>query len=191
MISAARIGGTRVTSPVFQRMPVSNSPSTTAVTVMATKWVMRPMTSAASERRTIARPAPSPKGRLVTPAVRQTDTNDSTAARVQTWASSRRTGMPSSEARSGRSAAARTAVPVSVRRRNSASPPIISGATTSAIRSFASKLTCPTLKLSSKGGGSVRIAGPSPHARGRSSAQKPRICDRPRVATVSCRRGAR
>jgi hypothetical protein len=191
MMSAARIGDTSATSPVFQRMPDSSRPSTIAVAVIATKWVMRPMTNAASARSTIASPVPNPKGRLVTPAVRHTDTNDSTAASVHTCASRRRTGMPRIEARSARSAAARTAVPVSVTLRKKARPPMSSGATTRAIRSLASKNTSPTLKEISNGAGMVRIAGPSPQARGSSNAANPRIWDSPRVATVSCSRGAR
>ena len=138
---------------------------------IATRWVIRPMTSAASDRSTTDSRAPTPKGRLVTPAVSTTEANDSTVASVHTCASSRRTGMPSSAARSERSAAARTAVPVSVRRSRTATAMIASGATIErAIRSFASKATRRPRRSNSNGGGIVRMAGPSPQARGSSSA---------------------
>ena len=132
-----------------------------------------------------------PNGRLATPAVSTTEKNDSTAAPVQTWASSRRTGMPSRAARSARSADARTATPVSVNLSTDATTASSTGATTRAITSLASKTTPPSSTRSSNGVGSERTAGPSPHRSGRASAAKASTCDRPMVATVRMRRGER
>jgi hypothetical protein len=175
---------------VFHSTPRSSTPMATAVVAIATRFVIRPMTSAARARSTTESPSPTPKGRLVTPAVRTTEANDNTVAIVQTWTSRRRTGTPSRAARSARSALARTAIPVSVVRSRTASATMRSGATITANRSLASKTTPPNSPDHSNGAGSVRMPGPSPQSCGRSSDANASTWARPIVATVSSSRGA-
>ena len=88
-----------------------------------------------------------PMGRPTTPARRNTPLNARRVATIQTTVWSRLTGMPSRAARSARSAEARTAMPTSVRRRNTARAIITSGATTRAASSSAPKMIGSTVKL--------------------------------------------
>ena len=67
----------------------------------------------------------------------------------------------------------------------------VSGATINAIRSLASKTTPPTSSDRSNGAGRERIAGPSPHRSGSANEANASTWDRPIVATVRIRRGAR
>ncbi len=81
---------------------------------------MRPITAAARARSRIAGPRTWPMGRPTIPARRNTARNARTVASTHTTVCSRRTGTPSDAARSARSAPARIAIPMSLRRRNSA-----------------------------------------------------------------------
>ena len=65
---------------------------------------------------------------------RKTATAESMAARIQTTVETRRTGMPSNDARSPFSADARTAMPMSVNRKKAASPAQMTAVTMAAAK---------------------------------------------------------
>ncbi len=77
-----------------------------------------PRASAASAVTSVTMPIEAVRGKPSTAPCRKTPRNDSTVATTQVTSSMRSTGMPRSSARSPRSAAARTAIPMSLRRRN-------------------------------------------------------------------------
>ena len=172
-------------SMAFCRMPRAIDDS-----AIAPRFVMLPMTSAASARRRIDHVNRPPGGRPVTPAWRNTPRNAITAAMTHTWVWSRRTGMPSIDARSGADAAALIATPVSVVRRKAVRPMRMIGATIAAIRSLASKRTAPIVRRNVNGGSNVRMVGVRCQICGNIAAPKNRNCPTPIVATVTIRRGA-
>ena len=113
-------------------------------------------------------------------------------ATVHTTVCRRRTGMPSVLARSARSALARTAVPASLRRSQSASAMKATGMRIIAMMSLPEKTVPLTSKLAEKGASSRVWAKASlPNAWGRNSAAPVSTWARPIVATVRMRRGAR
>jgi hypothetical protein len=115
--------------------------ATAAITIVGSRSIP-PITAAASARNRIAGPSTVPSGRLPMPARRKTARNASTAAIAQTSVSSRRTGMPSSDARSAFSAVPRTAAPTRVRR-NNASRAQTTGTVIATITSLPPKWTVP------------------------------------------------
>ena len=137
-ITPATIGSVSAGLDAFQPMPASSTPRATAAAATAAKSVIPPRTRAARMRNRKPKVAAEPPiGRPTTPARSQAPVKARTAATIQTTVWIRFTGMPSSAARSARSADARTAMPTSVRCRKNASATIISGAMMSAARSSA------------------------------------------------------
>ena len=100
------------------------------------------------------------------PARRNSATNDNAAASAHTTVDNRETGMPSMLARSLRSADARTATPIRVRLRNSATSTITIGATISATKSFDSKRNGPISSFHGNICGKRCEAAFLPHQRG-------------------------
>ncbi len=94
------------------------------------------------------------------------------------------TGMPSISARSLRSAEPRMAVPSRVVPRKTATASMASGATISAIRSFADRMNVPMVSFQSTGGGMRCDAALSSHIWGTSRASTARSWVIPMVATV-------
>lgn len=115
---------------------------------------------------------------------------DSPAATIQLSRESRRTGMPSSRARSLESAAPRTAMPRSVRPKNHASP--ARTATTEPMAAMWSpvKTMGPTVTLTWNGVVKVARGFRSENRGGRMIWTAPMSWATPSVATVSSRRGA-
>ena len=94
-----------------------------------------------------------PSGTPRIPARKNSARNDKNAASIHTMVDNPPTGMPRRDARSLRSAAARTAVPTRVRVRNSTTTSIASGATIIAMKSFALRMNDPIVNFQSNGGG--------------------------------------
>ncbi len=123
------------------------------------------------------------------PARRNTARNAKTVARTHTMVWSRRMGMPSDAARSARSAPARIAMPVSLRRRNQANPTSTIGTATTATTSVPRNTIGSIVKCTSNGAG---IELPvTLNQRGSSSAAAASTCAIPIVATERTRRGER
>ena len=170
---------------------ISRMPSTTAFTPIASRFVIRPSTSAASARsRTPIESAPN-TGRPMIPARRKMAMNAISEATDHTSVCSRLTGTPSSAARSALSALARIAMPTLLMRKNIAKPRSVSGATIIAITSFALKTTVPIVSSMSNGGARrcPRSGKSSPHARGSRIASPPRSWASPSDATVTIKPG--
>ncbi len=131
-----------------------------------------------------------PIGSPTTPARSHAPLKARRVATIQTTVWSRLTGMPRRAARSARSAEARTAMPTSVRRRNTARAIITSGATTRAASSSAPKMIGSTVNWMSQGRSRAWADGRSPQSRGSNRLQAPSRVARPMVATVRISRGA-
>jgi hypothetical protein len=202
MITIASTGATakslprsRWTGPTaswwFQRTWLSSSPTARALATIDGRWVKRPRASAARALSSVVSPTGVPSGRPSMPARRYRARNASAAASDHTQVCSRPTGMPSSEARSARSAAARTAMPTLVNRRNAATSSIASGASTQATGKSASKMNGLTWSCHVIGTAMLLVSGVLPHRRGSISAAKASNWASPMVATVRISRGAR
>ncbi len=111
-----RIGSTRTACPVSKMMALSRMPRPRLATRMSGSFSIRPITVAARALTRMVGPSSWPKGRPTMPARRNTATNDSAVAMIQTMVSMRLTGTPSRAARSALSALARTAMPMLVKR---------------------------------------------------------------------------
>ena len=190
MTTTARIGSSSRGLDTFHDTPSSSIPSATALVATAGRSVSRPSISAASARSSTPSVSAEPTGRPRMPARRNRATNASAAASAHTSTCSRWTGIPRVAARSARSALARMAVPARVRRRNSASATITTGATTRAMRSLADRMIGSIVNVKSTGAAMRVATGRSPHRSGSSSAPAASSCDSPIVATVSTSRGA-
>ncbi len=187
--------------PLFQITPCSRTPSATAAAVMAGRLVRRPTIRAVSADASAARLAVLTAGSPTTPARRNSPMKLMTVARDHTSICRVLTGMPRRDARSARSAEARRAAPTIVRRRNTARAMTTSGATTMAMASLAVKSRGPMVKSSLNGACTLRLANafslPAPVAeftcfwRNSSSPITVKSWERPMVATVRMRRGAR
>ena len=176
MMMTARIGSMRNGLEALKPIAISRMPSTTAFTPMASRFVIRPSTSAASARsRTPIESAPN-TGRPMMPARRKMAMNAMSAATDHTRVCSRLTGMPRSAARSALSALALIAMPTLLMRKNIARPSSVKGATIMAITSFASNTTVPIVSSMSNGGARrcPRSGKSSPQARGSRIASPPR-----------------
>lgn len=177
--------------PGWKVMHWSTIPRPTAAAVMLAKRSIRPMTTAARAWTRIVAGRTLPIGIPTEPARRNMARKASTLAIAHTTVWRRFTGTPSIAARSARSAAPRIATPTLERRRNSASATSAAGTRIRVRTSFALKRVGATVKLSSNGG-AMRSPKPSPRKRrGRNSAAPVRSWDRPMVATMRIRRGAR
>ncbi len=107
---------------------------------------------------------------------------------IHTKVESRWMGMPNSKARSRFSAAARTAAPESVRRRNHASA-AMTGGTEATIRRWSPvKRTGSMLKPKVNGVRKPPTSPAEPNRRGMINSMPPRTCANPMVATVSTKR---
>ena len=116
----------------------------------------------------------------------------STEATTQTPASRRPTGTANMAARSLRSAAARTAMPMSVRARTRATAAMARTATTTATNSSVWKTVVPNSSWNDPGMRNVLLGAARsvrPHRRGINRAPTARNWARPMVATVSTSRG--
>jgi hypothetical protein len=178
-------------SSSFHRTWVSSRPRAMALVTMAGMSVMRPTMRAASALSRTVSPTGEPSGRPTTPAWRNSARNDSAAATAQTMVCRRPTGMPSRAARSARSAAARTATPTSVNRRNAATAIIASGASTHATRWSASNTSGATSARQVNGAVIEVLSGSSPQMLGTMREANESNWARPIVATVRIRRGWR
>ena len=173
-----------------QTTACSTMPSATAANAIVGSRSMRPMTAAASAGSSSDGPSTVPSESPTIPARRNTARNASNDANIHTTECTRRTGMPSSAARSASSAQARMATPRRVRR-NSASPTNASGITTSATTSFPPKVNGSTVNERSNGAGKLCGGRPTPNHPGRSNPSPASSWARPMVATVRISRGDR
>ncbi len=158
--TTARIGSSSRGLDTFHDTPSSSTPRATALVATAGRSVSRPSISAASARSSTPSVSAEPTGRPRMPARRNRATNASAAASAHTSTCSRWTGIPRVAARSARSALARMAVPARVRRRNSASATITTGATTRAMRSLADRMIGSIVNVQVDGGGDAGGDGP-------------------------------
>ena len=113
---------------------------------------------------------------------------ESTAEMIQTMLWIRRTGMPSNDARSERSAEARIALPNAPKRRKNASAISTIGAMMMISTSSPAKFVWPTAN-DAVIGGLKNVAVPVPNATLRPRAAATRSCWMPVVATVRISRG--
>ena len=188
-MTAAMIGYAAAGVSELKRTPDSSSPSAIAAAATVGSRSSRAITRAASACSSAGRPAAYPTGTPMIPLRRNSATNDIAAAIAHTNVFSRPTGMPSIAARSPRSALARMATPYRLRARNQATPTIISGATISAIRWFALRITWPTVSFQPTGGAMRSLARLRPHHRGIRMPITTNSCVMPSVATVTTSRG--
>ncbi len=114
---------------------------------MTPKRSMRPITTAPSARSRKVGPRTVPMGSPTAPARSHIPRNASTVATVHTIVCRRRTGMPSVDARSARSALPRTATPMLLSRSHAASAMNAIGIITIAITSLPLKMVLPTWNL--------------------------------------------
>jgi hypothetical protein len=194
-----RIGATIAERRVSQITACSTTPSVTAPAKISGRLVMPPITHAASARIRIAGPSTCPSGTPTTPARRNTATNASPAATIHTTICTRRTGMPSRLARSALSALARTAMPMSVNRKNAASAAMHSPTANMATMSLPPNTTGAISNSSPNGDGNDVGADSTSKTRGNASlasdgSARPTPANSwasPSVATVRISRGAR
>ncbi len=182
--AAPTIGVTSRGLLAFQATPYSSTPSATAVAATVGRYRSRPITRAARASTSVDRLSAAPSGTPRIPARRNRARNDSAAAMPHTSVESHATGMPSISARSLRSAEPRMAVPSRVVPRKTATATMASGATISAIRSFADRMNVPMVSFQSTGGGMRCEAALSSHIWGTSRASTARSWVIPMVATV-------
>ncbi len=120
------------------------------------------------------------------------ETKESTPATTQVIDCRRPTGMPSMEARSRRSPAACTAMPMSLRVNQIHTPARQASDTTTATRSLASKTMGAMCQVKCQGKVTTALAmGVWPHRRGISRLRTTSSWESPMVATVRMRRGER
>jgi hypothetical protein len=171
-------------------MARSRIPRPTAAAAIVGSLVKRPNTAAARACSRKVGDSTCPIGSPTAPARRNMARKARTDATVHTTVCSRRTGMPSVDARSARSAAPTMAMPTIERLKNAASATSTAGTTSMVSTSLALKIVPPSSK-SHPTGGLSRVSNPSsPNARGSSSAAAVSTCATPMVATVTTSRGA-
>ena len=182
-------------SPWFHVTACSRTPSAIAEAVTDGRSSIRPSIRAATAPSAVPKPTNGLlRGRPTTAVRKKTPRNESTAASTHTSASSRATGMPSMPARSERSAAARTATPAGVRRRNRLVPTRPARATSTATTWSSDSTIGSSVMRQSRGRSTLPVVTSTavrPHSAGTPSAAADSSCDRPMVATVSTRRDDR
>ena len=151
---------------------------------------MRASTAAARAGSSSAGPASTVGGSAWIGAVSMTVRADSSPAMAHTMVDRRRTGMPSTSARSAFSDAARTATPSDVRVRNHASAPATTGTMITMTTWFPVNSTGSSVKLDDSGVRNEFVTSGCPNSDGRPASTPPRIWARPMVASVRMRRGA-
>ena len=176
----------------FHEMPCCSTPSATADAAMTGSSVKLPKASAASAVTSAVRPKVGSSGRPRMAAWKKMLTNESVPATTHVIDCSRPTGMPSMEARSRRSPAACTAIPMSVRVNHSDTPARQATDTMTATRSLASKTTGAMCQVKCHGKFTTALAiGVWPQMRGISRLITTRNWDSPIVTTVRISRGDR
>ena len=170
---------------------LSRMPSAMAAAAMTPNRSMRPITTAPSARSRKVGPRTVPMGSPTAPARSHIPKNASTVATVQTIVCRRRTGTPSVAARSARSALPRTATPMLLSRSQAASAMNAMGIAIIAITSLPLKIVLPTWNLTENGGSRRLVWKSWPNAWARNRPAPIRTWERPIVATVRIRRGAR
>ena len=129
MITKNITASTTIVLPETKNTDCSTTPSATAATNVTGKLSIRPMTAAARARSNRLGPSTEPMATPWMGSRRSTPSPDIPAAITHTRVPSRFTGTPSSDARSADSACARTAMPMSVYRKNATRPSVTIGTT--------------------------------------------------------------
>ena len=176
---------------VFHRATCSMIPSPMPAPSATGRDSMRAITAAARAGSSTAGPVLTAPGAIpVKGALRMKASAASPPASIQTIVVLRRTGIPRSRARSVFSAAARTAVPWSVRRRNQASASSTKGATSTISISSPPRRFTPRSSSRSRGtaNGPVRLT--KSRALEPTISMPPSTWARPMLATVTTRRDA-
>ncbi len=172
--------------------PCWRMPSATAEAAMTGNSVKLPRAMAASAVTSAVSPNVGSRGRPRMAAWKKMLTNERTPATTQVADCKRPTGMPSMEARSRRSPAACTAIPMSLRVNQIDTAARHTIETTTATRSLTSNTTGATRQLTCHGNVTAALAiGFWPQMRGISKLRTTRSWASPIVATVRTSRGER
>ena len=185
---------TRLARDQFQNTACSNTPMPMPASIAPGRLSMRASTAAASAGSSSAGPLVKLDPDPMSGAASMADSAESTAATAHTTVDSRRTGMPSSMARSALAELARIATPTALRRRNSVIRPSTTGTTISTCTWAPENSSGETWNDSRSGvlnpPDSPPSGPPPPNSDGSVSSMPDRIWARPMVATVSTSRGA-